>query len=98
MAPAINELRIEVTANNLGKMQPFPLFYWINIVLDQCPSKVNRLLQGYRTIHSSIYGAVFALFYSSLKFKASPKGLKIKRNMREEDMRGGCVITMNVFL
>ena len=79
MAPTINKLRIEVTANNLGKMQHVPLFDRINIVLDQCPSKVNRLIQGYLTIHSNIYGAIFALFYSSLKVKASPKGLKIKK-------------------
>ena len=33
--PIINELRVEIKTNNLGKMQYFPLFDRINIVLDQ---------------------------------------------------------------
>ena len=35
MSPAINDLRREVTANNLGKMQYFPIFDGMGIVLDQ---------------------------------------------------------------
>ena len=34
MPPTINELRVEVTTNTLGKMQCFLLFHRIDIVLD----------------------------------------------------------------
>ena len=36
MPPTIDELRVEVTTNNLRKMQQIPLFDCIDIVLDQC--------------------------------------------------------------
>ena len=39
MSPAINDLRREVTANNLGKMQYFPIFDGMGIVSDQWPNK-----------------------------------------------------------
>ena len=39
MPPTINDLRVEVTVNNLGKMQYFPIFDCIDIVFDQWPRK-----------------------------------------------------------
>ena len=39
MPPTINDLRVEVTVNNLGKMQYFPIFDSIDIVFDQWPRK-----------------------------------------------------------
>ena len=39
MPPTINDLRVEVTANNLGKMQHFSIFDRNDIVLDQWPNK-----------------------------------------------------------
>ena len=74
----INKLRVEVTTNTLGKMQYFPLFDHIVIVLDQCPYN-NKLIQGSLTAHSNIYRATSTLFFSFFKFKASPEGLKIKK-------------------
>ena len=50
MPPTINDLRVEVTTNNLGKIQYFPLFDRIDIVLDQWPNKdkqVNTRLPYY---------------------------------------------------
>ena len=57
----VQELRVEVTANILGKMQYFPFFDRIDIVLDQCPYN-NKLIQGCLTIHSNIYRATSVLF------------------------------------
>ena len=39
----MNKLRVEVTTNNLGKMQNFSLFDRIDIVLDQCPNKNKQI-------------------------------------------------------
>ena len=63
MSPTINELNIEVTTNNLSKMQYFHLFDRIDIVLDQCPKQINIRLP----------------YCSFFKFKASPGGLTIKK-------------------
>ena len=43
MPPTISNLRVEVIANNLGKMQYFPFFDRIDIVLDQWPSKDKQI-------------------------------------------------------
>ena len=40
MPPTFNQLRVEVTTNNLGKMQYFPIF---DIVLDQCANKDKQI-------------------------------------------------------
>ena len=39
MPLTINDMRVEVTVNNLGKMQYFSFFDRISIVLDQWPNK-----------------------------------------------------------
>ena len=77
MPPTINELRIEVTTNTLGKMQYFPFFGRIGIVLDLCPYS-NKLIQGSLTTHSNIYRAT-SVFFSFFKLKVSPECLKIKK-------------------
>ena len=43
MTPTINELRVEVTTNNLGKIQYFSLFDCTDIVLDQWPNKDKQV-------------------------------------------------------
>ena len=43
MPPTINDLRVEITANDLGKMQYFLLFDRIDIVLDQWPNKDKQI-------------------------------------------------------
>ena len=43
MPPTINQLRVKVTTNNLGKMQYFPLFDCIDIVLDQWANKDKQI-------------------------------------------------------
>ena len=43
MPPTINQLRVEVTTNNLGKMQYFLLFDCIDIVLDQWANKDKQI-------------------------------------------------------
>ena len=75
----INELRVQVKTNNLGKMQYFPLFDRINIVLDQQLIKGKQINKRLHTIHSNIYRAISALLFSSFKFKASSEGLKITK-------------------
>ena len=87
MPTTINELRVEVTKNTLGKMQYFPLFDHIDIVLDQCPCK-NKLIQGSLTTHSNIYKATSVLFLSFFKFKVLTEDLKIK-TMKEGGGGGG---------
>ena len=44
MPPTINELRVEITRNNLGKMQQIPFFDRIDIVLDQWPNKNKQII------------------------------------------------------
>ena len=39
MPLTINDMRVEATVNNLGKMPYFSFFDWISIVLDQWPNK-----------------------------------------------------------
>ena len=78
MPPTINELRVKVTANTLGKMQYFPYFDCIDIVLDQCPDN-KKLIKGSLTTHSNICRATSALYFSFLKSKASPEVKKKKR-------------------
>ena len=43
MPPKINELRVEITRNNLDKMQQIPFFDRIDIVLDQWPNKNKQI-------------------------------------------------------
>ena len=96
MPATINELRVEVTANTLGKMQYFPYFECIDIVLDQCPDN-KKLIKGSPFTHSNICRATSALYFSFLKSKASPE---VKKKKTRKGVRcGGCAIPMdNVFL
>ena len=90
MLSTINELRVELETDTLGKMQYFPLFDRIDIVLDQFPYN-NKLIQGSLTTHSNIYRATSVLFFFFFKFKVSPEDLKIKNN----ELGRGCTIPMN---
>ena len=58
-------------------MQYFPFFDRID--LDQCQNKNEKINTRSLTAHSNIYRAIYALFFSFLKIKASPEGLKIKK-------------------
>ena len=93
MSPTMNKLRVEVTANSLGKMQYFPLYDRIDIALDQCHYN-NKLIPRSLITHSNIYRASSALLLSFFKFKASPEGLEIKKT-REGVRCGVCAIPMD---
>ena len=70
MLPTTSELKVDVTTNTLGKVQYFPLYDCIDIVLGQCPYN-SRFTIGCLTTHSTIYGASSALLLLFFKFKGS---------------------------
>ena len=76
-------------------MRYFPLFNRIDIVLDQCPyksiklKKKSKLIQGSFTTQNNIYRATSTLFFYFFKFKASPEGIKIKKQGKRLGV--GCV-------
>ena len=71
----MNELRVDVTPNTLGRIRYFLFYDCIDIILDQWPYD-NKLIQVSLTTHSNIYRASFALIFAFIKFKASPEGLQ----------------------
>ena len=78
IAPTINEVRVQVTTNYVGKKHYSSLFDCIDIVLDKC-SNNNKIIQGSLTTHGNIYKTTSALFFSFFKLKASLEGSKIKK-------------------
>ena len=76
MPPTINELRVEVTTNAFCKMQYFPLFDSIDIVLDQSPYN-NKSIQGSLTTHNNIYRSTSSLFFFPF-LKNSNRDLRFK--------------------
>ena len=72
MPSTINELRVEVTTNALGKMQYFALYDRIDMVLDQC-HYYSKFIKGSFTTHSNIYRASFAFLFLFLNLKCHLK-------------------------
>ena len=79
MPPTINELTVEVTTNTFGKMQYYPPFDRIGIVLDQCRYNIKLIQGSLLSIHSNICRGTSVLFFRLFKFKVLPKDLKIKK-------------------